>query len=70
MENQKNKNKNWVETMEELRGTYNTNDQIKLKTSKLKSSLCDYSDAYIFVRRAITIPNTGAVAALSNRKKI
>ena len=70
MENQKNKNKNWVETMEELRGTYNTNDQIKLKTSKLKSSLCDYSDAYTFVRRAITIPNTGAVAALSNRKKI
>ena len=70
MENQKNKNKNWVETMDELWGTYNTNDQIKLKTSMLKSSLCDYSDAYIFVRRAITIPNTGAVAALSNRKKI
>ena len=70
MENQKNKNKNWVETMDELRGTHNTNYQIKLKTSMLKSSLCDYSDTYIFVRRAITIPNTGAVAALSNRKKI
>ena len=56
--------------MDELQGRYNTNGQIKLKTSMLKSSLYDYSDAYIFVRRAITIPNTGAVAALSNRKKI
>ena len=43
---------------------------MKLKKSKLKSSLCDYSDAYILVSAAITIPNTGAVAALSNRKNI
>ena len=28
---------------------YNTNSQIKFKTSWLKSSLCDYNDVYILV---------------------
>ena len=41
--------KNWVEINGDTRGTYNTNSQIKFKTSMLKSSLCDYSDAYIVV---------------------
>ena len=39
--------KNSVEINEESRGTYNTNSQIGFKTSVLRSSLCDYSDAYI-----------------------
>ena len=30
------------------------------KTSTLKSSLCDYSDAYVLVKRTITVPNTAA----------
>ena len=34
--------KNWVEINDDARGTYNTNSQIKFKTSMLKSSLCDY----------------------------
>ena len=46
--------KNWVD-VDDLRGTYNTNSQIKFKTSMLKLSLCDYSDAYILVNRNITI---------------
>ena len=37
--------KNWVEINEELRGTCNTNSQIKLKTAVLKPRLCDYNDA-------------------------
>ena len=37
--------KNWVEINDESRGTYNVNSQIKFKTTMLKSSLCDYSDA-------------------------
>ena len=41
--------KNWVEINDESRGRYNTNSQIKFKTAMLKSSLCDYSDAYIHV---------------------
>ena len=47
--------KNWVEINDESRGTYNVNSQIKFKTTMLKSSLCDYSDAYILVKRKIRI---------------
>ena len=42
--------KNWVEINDESRGTYNVNSQIKFKTAMLKSSLCDYSAAYILVK--------------------
>ena len=37
---------------------HNTSSQIKFKTSLLRSSLCDYSAAYILVSGTITI--TGA----------
>ena len=47
--------KNWVDINDEQRGTYNTNNQIKFKTTMLKSSLCDYSYAYILVKGKITI---------------
>ena len=63
--------KNWVEVNDESCGTYNVNSQIKFKTSMLSSSLCDYSDAYIFVNVTITVPNAAAGrAAASNRKTI
>ena len=39
--------KKWVQINDDSRGTYNTNSQIKFKISMLKSSLCDYSDAYM-----------------------
>ena len=55
--------KNWVEINDESRGTYNVNNQIKFKTTMLKSSLCDYSDAYILVKGTITITGAGADAA-------
>ena len=41
------------------RGRYNTNSQIKFKTSMLQSVLCDYSDAYILVNGIITITGAG-----------
>ena len=47
--------------------------QIKFKTTLLKSSLCDYSDAYILVKGAISVNNTAAqVAAVknNNNKKV
>ena len=46
--------KNWVELNDDAHGTYNTNSQIKFKTTMLKSSIYDYSDAYILIKRAIT----------------
>ena len=38
-----------------LKNTYNTNSQIKFKTSMLRSSLCDYSDTYIIVSGTVTV---------------
>ena len=46
--------KNWVEINDESRGTYTSND-IKFKTTMLRSNLCDYADAYILVKGTITI---------------
>ena len=34
---------------------YNKDSQLKFKTSMLKSSLCDYSDAYILAKGTISI---------------
>ena len=54
------------------RGAYSPDKQIKFKTSILRFSLCDYSDAYILVKRSITINNTAADDANANNtnKKI
>ena len=41
---------NCGEINDESRRTYNVKIQIKFKTAMLKSSLCDYSDAYILVK--------------------
>ena len=60
------KTKNWVEINDESRGTCNVNSQTKFKTIMLKSSLCDYSDAYILVKGTITINNTAAADANAN----
>ena len=45
---------------------HNTNSQIKFKTLMLKSSLCDYSDAYILVKGNITYNNTAAAGTAGN----
>ena len=55
--------KNWAEINDESRETYNVNSQIKFKTTMLKSSLCDYSDAYFLVKGTITITGAGDDAA-------
>ena len=47
--------KTWVEINDDSRGTYNTNSQVKFKTSMLMLSLRDYSDAYILVSGTITV---------------
>ena len=35
----------WVEMNNDSLATHNTNTQIKFKTSIIKATLCDYSDA-------------------------
>ena len=64
--------RNWVEINDESRGVYNVNSQIKFKITMLKSSLCDYSHAYILVKGTISVNNTAAqgVAANNTNKKV
>ena len=62
--------KNWVEINDVIRGTYSPNKQIRFETAMLRSSLCDYNDAYILVKGNITVNNTaGAGAATNNTNK-
>ena len=42
--------KNWVEINDESLGMFNTNSQIRFETSMLRTSLSDYSDAYILIK--------------------
>ena len=44
----------------------NTDSQIKFKTSMLRSSLCDYNDAYILVRRTVAVAKTAAQDQANN----
>ena len=63
--------RNWVEINDESRGTYTGND-IKFKTTMLRSNLCDYADAYILVKGNITITgegDNGAAKRLDERNK-
>ena len=54
--------RNWVETNDESRGTYASND-IKFKTTMLRSNLYDYADAYVLVKGTIAITGNGNNAA-------
>ena len=47
--------KKWVEVYDQSEGNYNVNKEIRIKTSMLRSDLCDYSDAYIVVKGTITV---------------
>ena len=65
--------RNWVEINDDIRGAYSPNKQIRFKTAMLRSSLCDYSDAYILVKRNVTVNNTAdddAAANNTNKKVI
>ena len=61
--------KNWVEINDESRGSYNTNIQIRFKTSISRTSLCDYSDACILAKDTVIVVNTGTAEASSNADK-
>ena len=52
------KTKKWVQINDESWGTYNKDNEIRFKISMLKSSLCDYVDAYILVSGTTTAANT------------
>ena len=43
--------KKWIEVYDQLGRNYNVNKEIRIKTSMLRSDLCDFNDAYIVVKR-------------------
>ena len=47
--------KKWIEIYNQSEGNYNVNKEIRIKTSMLRSSLCDFSDAYIAVKGNIAL---------------
>ena len=47
--------KKWIEVYGQSQGNYNVNEEIRIKTSMLRSDLCDFSDAYIVVKGNITV---------------
>ena len=47
--------KKWIEVYDQSEKNYNPNKEIRIKTSMLRSDLCDFSDAYIVVKGTITV---------------
>ena len=47
--------KKWIEVYDQSDGNYDINKEIRIKTPMLRSDLCDFSDAYIVVKRNITV---------------
>ena len=47
--------KKWIEFYDQSEGNYNVNKDFRINTAMLRSDLCDYSDAYIVVKRTITV---------------
>ena len=47
--------KKWVEVYDQSGGNYDVNKEIRVKTSMLRSDLCDFDDAYIVVKGDIVV---------------
>ena len=47
--------KKWIEVYDQSEKNYSSNKEIRIKTSILRSDLCDFSDAYIVVEGDITL---------------
>ena len=47
--------KKWIEVYDQSEGNYNVNKEIRIKTSILRSDLCNYSDAYVILKESVTV---------------
>ena len=50
-------NKKWIEVYDQSGGNYDVHKEIRIKTSMLRSDLCDFCDVYIVVKGTITVTN-------------
>ena len=57
--------KKWIEVYDQSEKNYNPNKEIKIKTSMLRSNLCDFSDAYIVLKGTISVIPDGAKRNIS-----
>ena len=58
--------KKWIEIHDRSAGTYNTNKQMRFKTSMLRFDLCNFSDACIVVKGKIAVTNPNNDAMIKN----
>ena len=54
--------KKWIEVYDQSEKNYNPNKEIIIKTSMLRSDLCDYSDAHIVVKGNIIVNKKASTA--------
>ena len=47
--------KKWIQVYDQSEKNYNPNKEIRIKTWRLRSDLCDYSDTYIIVKGDVTV---------------
>ena len=47
--------KTWIEVFNQSEGNYYLNKEIRIKTSMLRSDICDFSDAYIVPKGNIIV---------------
>ena len=47
--------KKWNEVYDQSEGNYDVKKEIRIKTSILRSDICDFSDAHIVVKGDITV---------------
>ena len=63
--------KKWIEVSDQSGRAYNTNKQIRFKTSMLRSNdLCNYSDAYIVIKGIVTVSGDERDSDEMNRQVI
>ena len=53
-----------------MRGTYNTNSQVKFQTKRLEPSLCNYSDAYVLFKGSVVLSTAAVDVNVNNKNKI
>ena len=61
--------KKWIKVYDQSEGIYNVNKEIRIKTSMLRSDLCDFSDAYIVVKGDITLTKTNGRGIIDIRNR-
>ena len=54
--------KKWIEVYDQSEKNYSPNKEIRIKTSMLRSDLCDFSDAYIVVKGNIIVDKKTFIA--------